>query len=179
MLCLNLGPDWACFGPSHFVGIEPPTLLHGDSCPHSGWTSRAVVSRPQAMFWTRGCWLLDLGPGWAGFGPFHFFGIEPPTLLHGDFGPHSGWTSRAVVSRPQAMFWTRGCWLMDCCSLSTVNHKPNSLQLQVAGRRMGGTRVAGIPAGSFTRMIARALKGECGAWRIDEGQVVTRMAGST
>ena len=27
------------------------------------------VGRPQAMFWTRGCCLLDLGPDWACFGP--------------------------------------------------------------------------------------------------------------
>ena len=43
---------------------------------------RAVISRPQAMFWTQGCWLMDLGPDWACFGPFHLVGIEPPTLYY-------------------------------------------------------------------------------------------------
>ena len=57
---MDLGPDWACFGPSHFVGLEPPTLLHGDSSPHSGWASRAVVGRPQVMFLDPG--MLAVGP---------------------------------------------------------------------------------------------------------------------
>ena len=55
----------------------------------------------------------------------------------------------------------------------------DSLQIAVGGKRMGGTRAAGTPAGNFTAMIGHALRGTRGAWRIDdEGQVVTRMAGS-
>ena len=92
MLCLILRPDWACFGPFHFVGIEPPTLLHGDFGPHSVGPPGLLLVDPRPCFGhvlDPGMLCLILRPDRICFGPFQFVGIEPPTLLHGDSSPHS------------------------------------------------------------------------------------------
>ena len=73
------------------------------------------------VFWTPGCWLMDLRPDWICFGPSHFVGLEPPTLLHGDSSPHSGWTSRAFVgAEPQHP---------HCVSLASTDRQGQRLQM--------------------------------------------------